>query len=64
VGDPGQGEAGDGKVTIRDRDSMTQARVPIAELEGAFERLLGGAPWAPVAAAYPTQSTDPGVDPA
>jgi glycyl-tRNA synthetase len=54
VGDPEKGEAGDGKVTIRERDTMQQIRVPIAELETVFARLLdGAAPWSDVAAAYP-----------
>jgi len=33
---------------------MQQMRVPIAELESVFARLLGDAAWADVAAAYPT----------
>lgn len=54
VGDAEKGEAGDGKVTIRERDSMEQIRVPMAELETVFSRILdGGATWAEVAAAYP-----------
>jgi glycyl-tRNA synthetase len=53
VGDAERGERGDGCVTIRDRDSMEQIRVPIAELEPAFERLLGGSGWLDVAKAYP-----------
>jgi hypothetical protein len=32
---------------------MEQIRVPMAELESVFDRLLGGAAWAEVAAAYP-----------
>jgi glycyl-tRNA synthetase (class II) len=55
VGDPDKGETGDGRVTIRDRDSMGQIRVPIHELEPVFAELLGGAGWATVAARYPTQ---------
>jgi glycyl-tRNA synthetase (class II) len=55
VGDPDKGEAGDGRVTIRDRDSMGQIRVPIPELEPVFAELLGGAAWATVAARYPAQ---------
>src|SRR2546426_1649909 len=55
VGDPAKGEAGDGRVTIRDRDSMGQIRVPMAELESVFETLLGGAAWDAVAARYPAQ---------
>ncbi len=53
VGDPDRGEVGDQRVTIRERDSMEQIRVPMAELESVFDRLLGGAAWAEVAAAYP-----------
>jgi glycyl-tRNA synthetase len=53
VGDSEKGEAGDGKVTIRDRDSMEQARVPIDALTGVFHDLLSGGAWAPVAARYP-----------
>jgi CDP-diacylglycerol--glycerol-3-phosphate 3-phosphatidyltransferase len=56
VGDAEKGETGDGRVTIRDRDSMGQIRVPIAELETAFADLLGGTPWAAVAARYPAQA--------
>jgi glycyl-tRNA synthetase len=56
VGDPAKGEAGDGRVTIRDRDSMGQIRVPVAELEAAFADLLGGTPWVTVAARHPAQA--------
>jgi glycyl-tRNA synthetase len=56
VGDQEKGERGDDRVTIRDRDSMGQIRVPIAELETALAGLLGGAAWATVAARYPPQS--------
>jgi glycyl-tRNA synthetase (class II) len=54
VGDAEKGEAGDQRVTIRERDSMEQIRVPMADLENVFGRLLqeGGA-WRDVAAAYP-----------
>jgi len=55
VGDSAKGEVGDGRVTIRDRDSMEQARVPIGELEGVFAALLGGAAWRAVAERYPIQ---------
>jgi glycyl-tRNA synthetase len=57
VGDPAKGEAGDGRVTVRDRDSMEQIRVPIERLAPVFERLLGGGPWSAVAADYPRQSS-------
>ena len=53
VGDAEKGEAGDQRVTIRERDSMEQIRVPIAELESVFARLLDGTAWRDVAAAYP-----------
>jgi glycyl-tRNA synthetase len=58
VGDPDKGEAGDQRVTIRERDSMAQIRVPIVDLEAVFARLLGGTPWRDVAAAYPTAAVD------
>jgi glycyl-tRNA synthetase len=54
VGDPERGEPGDQQVTIRDRDSMSQIRVPIAEVVQVLERLLGGEAWASVATRYPT----------
>jgi glycyl-tRNA synthetase len=54
VGDAEKGERGDNKVTIRERDSMEQIRVPIGDLESIFGRVLdGGATWADVAAGYP-----------
>ena len=53
VGDPDKGEAGDQRVTIRERDSMEQIRVPIDELESVFTRLLGETAWPEVAAAHP-----------
>jgi glycyl-tRNA synthetase len=52
VGDPEKAERGDGAVTIRERDSMEQIRVPIADLPAVFDRLLGDAAWADVAASY------------
>jgi glycyl-tRNA synthetase len=52
VGDPERGERGDGQVTIRDRDSMEQIRVPVPALTSVFSRLLGRA-WTEVAAEYP-----------
>ncbi|MBI4563929.1 MAG: glycine--tRNA ligase [Planctomycetes bacterium] len=52
VGDPEKGEAADRKVTIRDRDSMEQIRVPIAELTDVFPELLAGG-WNRVATRYP-----------
>ena len=53
VGDRDTGEAGDGKVTIRERDSMDQIRVPIGELAPLFGELLGGGEWTRVAARFP-----------
>jgi glycyl-tRNA synthetase len=53
VGDSEKGEAGDGKVTIRDRDSMEQVRLPIDALPGVFNDLLSGGAWSQVAALYP-----------
>ncbi len=53
VGDPVRGEAGDRQVTIRERDSMEQIRVPIEQLPALFERLLGDEPWDRVAAGCP-----------
>jgi glycyl-tRNA synthetase len=53
VGDPEKGEAGDRRVTIRERDSMEQIRVPIPDLSGVFRELLGDGTWSEVAARYP-----------
>ncbi|HXL45605.1 MAG TPA: His/Gly/Thr/Pro-type tRNA ligase C-terminal domain-containing protein, partial [Candidatus Binatia bacterium] len=54
VGDRERGETGDAKVTIRERDSMDQIRVPVAELETVFRELLtDGIPWSTVGARYP-----------
>jgi len=53
VGDREKNEAGDGRVTIRERDSMEQIRVPIADLDTVFARLMGETAWSEVAAAYP-----------
>jgi glycyl-tRNA synthetase (class II) len=53
VGDVGRGEAGDGKVTVRDRDSMEQIRVPIPALTGVLAGLLAGEAWAAAAARHP-----------
>jgi glycyl-tRNA synthetase (class II) len=53
VGDSEKGEAGDQKVTIRERDSMEQIRVPMVDLESVFGKLLGETTWREVAAAYP-----------
>jgi glycyl-tRNA synthetase len=53
VGDAATGETGDQCVTIRERDSMEQIRVPIERLSDVFARLLGDAAWSAVAAEYP-----------
>jgi glycyl-tRNA synthetase len=53
VGDPAKGEPGDRRVTIRERDSMEQIRVPIAELTAVFHELLGEGTWADVAGRFP-----------
>jgi glycyl-tRNA synthetase len=53
VGDSEKRESGDGKVTIRDRDSMEQIRVPIPELAAIFGDLLSGGQWAKAAARFP-----------
>src|SRR4029453_291684 len=42
VGDRDSGESGDGRVTVRDRDSMEQIRVPISELTSILGELLAG----------------------
>jgi glycyl-tRNA synthetase len=55
VGDAEKGEVGDGRVTIRDRDSMEQIRVPMEALPAVFQELLGGAPWARVATGFERQ---------
>jgi len=52
VGDPEKGEAGDGRVTIRDRDSMEQVRVPIPELATVLGDLLGGGEWSVVSSRF------------
>jgi glycyl-tRNA synthetase len=53
VGDPATGEAGDQGVTIRERDSMEQIRVPLEALEEVFAGLLGPASWDEVAGRLP-----------
>jgi glycyl-tRNA synthetase len=52
VGDPERGERGDEQVTIRERDSMQQVRVPLAEVTAVFDRLFGGVGWEDLAATY------------
>src|SRR5262249_38208315 len=49
VGDADKQERGDGQVTVRDRDSMEQIRVPIPEVTAVIRMLLDGQPWARVA---------------
>jgi glycyl-tRNA synthetase len=56
VGDAATGERGDERVTIRDRDSMEQIRVPAAELADVLAALLAGSPWSATAGRYPAQS--------
>jgi glycyl-tRNA synthetase len=53
VGDPARGEGGDQCVTVRERDSMEQIRVPMAALEEVFTALVGPASWDEVAGRYP-----------
>jgi len=54
VGDADKSEAGDGKVTIRERDAMEQLRVPIEALDGVFARLLDeGRAWGDIARDFP-----------
>ena len=54
VGDAEKGEAGDGKVTIRERDSMEQIRVPLERIDDVFSRLLdAGVSWSEVARDFP-----------
>jgi glycyl-tRNA synthetase len=57
VGDSEKGEAGDGKVTIRDRDSMEQIRVPMEALPRVSGDLLSGGDWAKVASRFERQVT-------
>jgi len=59
VGDPDKGEAGDGRVTIRDRDSMEQIRVPVPELVSVISELMAGAEWARVAPRFASESPKP-----
>jgi len=61
VGDHDAGETGDGQVTIRDRDSMEQIRVPIPELVPVLGGLLGGQGWERAAARF---GVKPSPDPA
>jgi glycyl-tRNA synthetase len=54
VGDSERNERGDGRVTIRERNSMEQVRVPVPELIAVIRELLDGAPWPQVAGRYPS----------
>ncbi|MGH7300850.1 MAG: His/Gly/Thr/Pro-type tRNA ligase C-terminal domain-containing protein, partial [Candidatus Rokuibacteriota bacterium] len=58
VGDSGRGEIGDQRVTIRERDSMEQVRVPVADLPAVFGRLLGDTAWADIAREHPRVGDD------
>ena len=60
VGDTERGETGDDRVTIRERDSMEQIRVPIAELTPVFRELFDGAVWSQVSGRYPAARSEPG----
>jgi glycyl-tRNA synthetase (class II) len=53
VGDSEKAEMGDQRVTVRDRDSMQQLRVPMAALETVFQQLFDGVPWERVATDLP-----------
>jgi len=52
--------AADNKVTIRERDTMQQIRVPLADLEGILPELMSGR-WADVAKRYPAQQAPSGA---
>ena len=60
VGDRDKGETGDGRVTIRDRDSMQQVRVPEGELLPVFRGLLEGGDWGAVVARFGGVTADAG----
>jgi glycyl-tRNA synthetase len=60
VGDPTKREVGDGRVTVRNRDSMGQIRVPITELESVCAALLAGTAWTTIAERHPSQPSAPG----
>ncbi len=50
----------DNKVTIRERDSMEQIRVPLADLEAIMPELMAGK-WADVKKRYPAQQAPSGA---
>jgi glycyl-tRNA synthetase len=52
--------APDHKVTIRERDSMQQIRVPLADMEALMPELMA-AKWADVSKRYPAQQAPSGV---
>ena len=55
--------AADGTVTLRERDSMAQVRVPAAELPALVKGLVdGGRTWGEVAEAYPAQAVKEAED--
>ncbi len=54
VGDKESGEVGDRKVTVRERDTMQQIRVPLAEIDSCMRACLVGK-WSEVSARYPKQ---------
>jgi len=56
VGDPEKNEAADHRVTVRDRDSMQQIRVPIAELPAVMRDLMAGR-WPEIAPRHPAGGT-------
>lgn len=45
----------DSTVTVRERDSTSQIRVPVAEVAGVIRQLVDGAAWAEVSAGYPAE---------
>jgi glycyl-tRNA synthetase len=56
VGDAEKNEPADRKVTIRERDSMKQIRVPIAELPAVMRDLMAGR-WAEAVSRFPAAGT-------
>ncbi|MHC4605529.1 MAG: glycine--tRNA ligase [Planctomycetota bacterium] len=52
VGDPDKGQEPDHRVTVRDRDTMDQIRVPVDALPSVMDDLMAGK-WAEVAPKYP-----------
>jgi glycyl-tRNA synthetase len=54
----------DGCVTLRERDSMGQVRIPLADISGVVADLANGVrPWSDVAASYPAQKEAGAVAP-